>query len=94
MKVDKKLIEKVASVARITLSEAEIEEYTPQISEVLKFFESIDKVDTKNVKPSFHPVDIRNHLRKDETHEPLSNKDALANTEHKKDGFFKGPGAV
>ncbi|MBD3313931.1 Asp-tRNA(Asn)/Glu-tRNA(Gln) amidotransferase subunit GatC [Candidatus Woesearchaeota archaeon] len=94
VKVDKELILKVAQNARLELSEAEIEEFLPQLNEVLEFFSHIDLVDTKGIEPSMQPVELRNVLREDVVKPSLSQEDALKNTEHKKDSYFKGPRAV
>ena len=94
MKVDKELIRKVAENARLKLSEQEIEQFIPQLKEVLENFSRLDEIDTKEVKPSFQPVEIKNHVREDKTGKCLSQEDALRNAVHKKDGYFKGPRAV
>ncbi|MBU0536287.1 MAG: Asp-tRNA(Asn)/Glu-tRNA(Gln) amidotransferase subunit GatC, partial [Nanoarchaeota archaeon] len=80
--------------ARLELSEAEINEFLPQLNEVLEFFSHIDKVDTKGIDSSMQPVEIKNVLREDVVKPGLSQDEALSNTEHKKDGYFKGPRAV
>ena len=94
MQVDKRLLEHVAEVARIKLSEAEIERFLPQLKEALEFFSQLKDVDTENIKPSYQPVNIKNVMREDKERECLSQDDALSLTEHKKDGYFKGPRAV
>ena len=94
MKVDKELIENVATVARLDLSKKEKEKFALEFKEILDAFSVIDKADTKNVKSSFQPVELKNVTREDEVEESLSQEDALANTQHKKEGHFKGPRAV
>jgi len=94
MKVDKELIKNVAEVARLKLSSKEIEEFAVELKEVLENFSLIDKCDTSDVKPSFQPVELKNHLREDKVTKCLTQEEALSNTEHKKDGYFKGPKAV
>ena len=94
MRVDKELISKVAINARLELSAEEIQEFIPQLKEVLEAFSTIDKADVAGVKPSFQPVALKNVLREDVIGECLSQEDALKNTEHKKDGYFKGPRAI
>jgi aspartyl-tRNA(Asn)/glutamyl-tRNA(Gln) amidotransferase subunit C len=91
MKVDKDLIKHVAEVARLNLTEKEIEEFLPQLKEILSAFSEIQEVNTENIKPSFHPIEIKNSEREDIPKEPLSNEIALKNTKHKKDGYIKGP---
>ncbi|MBN2111494.1 Asp-tRNA(Asn)/Glu-tRNA(Gln) amidotransferase subunit GatC [Candidatus Woesearchaeota archaeon] len=94
MKVDKDLIEKVASLARLNLTESEIKKFLPQLKDILESFSKIDKADTKGAKPSFQPVELKNRLREDRKGKCLTQEEALSNTEHKKDGYFKGPRAV
>ena len=94
MDVDEKLIEHVASLARLKLTKDEVHEFTPQLKEVLDSFSKLDEVDTKDVVISPQPVEIKNVLREDKVEASLAQEDALANSEHKKDGYFKGPRAV
>ena len=91
MKIDKELILNVAKNARLNLTEEEIEEFLPQFKEILNTFSKIDKVKTKDVKASFQPIELKNVYREDEIKKCLSQEDALKNTIHKKDGYFKGP---
>ena len=94
MQVDRKLLEHVAEIARLKLSEEEIKRFLPQLKEALEFFSKLMEVNTDNVKPSFQPVELKNALREDKEEECLSQDTALSLTEHKKDGYFKGPRAV
>ncbi len=94
MEIDKKLLEHVASIARISLSEEETGKFLPQLKEALEFFSQLKEVNTDNVKPSFQPFELKNAMRDDEKEECFSQDDALSLTEHKKDGYFKGPRAI
>ncbi len=94
MKVDKALIEHIAGLARLKLTDGEIKRFLPQLKEILEYFSKLDKVNTSKVKASFQPVELKNMLREDKTKECLSQEKALANAKEKKDGYFKGPMAV
>ena len=94
MQVDRKLLEHVAEVARLKLNEEEVKKFLPQLKESLEFFSKLKEINTDNVKPSFQPVELKNAMREDKEKECLSQEDALSLTEHKKDGYFKGPRAV
>ena len=94
VKIDKKLLLKVAENARLQLSEKEIAEFLPQLREILEAFSKLDKVDVKGEKPSFQPIPLLNVSREDKVGKCLGQKEALANTEHKKDGYFLGPKVV
>jgi len=94
MQVDRKLLEHVAEIARLKLSEEEIKKFLPQLKEALEFFSKLMEVNTDNVKPSFQPVEIKNVVREDKEDKCLPQDEALYLTEHKKDGYFKGPKAL
>lgn len=94
MEVDKKLLEHVAEVARIRLTEEEIGKSLPQLKEILEFFSKLEEINTDDVKPSFQPVELKNAMRDDKEGKCLSQDEALSLTDHKKDGYFKGPRAV
>ena len=94
MAVDRKLLEHVAEVSRLKLSEDEIKKFLPQLKEALEFFSKLNEVNTDNVKPSFQPVELKNVMDDDKEKKCLSQDDALSLTQHKKDGYFKGPKAI
>ena len=94
MKVDRELIDNVASLARLNLKKEEAEQFVKDFKEILDAFSAIDKVDTKGVKPSFQPVEVKNKLREDLVEESLTQEEALLNSKNKKDGYFKGPRAI
>lgn len=92
--MEKKIIKKVADVACINLNENEIKKFEKEFNEILENFKILDKVNTKNVKPSFHPFEIKNIVRQDKVKPGLTQKQALSNTKNKEKGFFKGPKVV
>ncbi len=94
MKIDKELIKHVSEVARLKLTEQEIEEFLPQLREVLEAFSKLKEVDTKGIRPSFQPVELKDELREDEAESSLSQEDALSNSPNARDGYFQGPKVV
>tara|TARA_B100000315_G_scaffold225751_1_gene232219 strand:+ start:148 stop:432 length:285 start_codon:yes stop_codon:yes gene_type:complete len=94
MKVDKALLEHVASLARLKLTEKEIKQFIPEFKEILDACQSLDKVNTKNVKSSFQPVSFGDHMREDKVEACLSQEEALKNASETKDGYIKGPKVV
>ena len=96
MKVDinKKLIDHVAEVARLKLTDKEGNKFVKELKEVIDTFSKLDEVNTKNIDISLQPVELRNVLREDNEESCLSQEAALSLTDHKKDGYFKGPKAI
>ncbi|MEK6943481.1 MAG: Asp-tRNA(Asn)/Glu-tRNA(Gln) amidotransferase subunit GatC [Nanoarchaeota archaeon] len=94
MEIDRKLLQHVAEVARLKLTEDEIKKFLPQLEEALEFFSKLQEVNTDGIKPNFQPIELKNVMRDDIEKKCLTQDEALSLTEHKKDGYFKGPRAV
>ena len=94
VKIGRELIEHVAEVARLRLTDKEIEKFSKELKDIIDVFSKIDKVNTKNIEASLQPVELKNMLREDEEEKTFSQEEALSLSEHKKDGYFKGPRAV
>lgn len=90
--VSEEEVERVAENARIDLDQEEVGEFTEDFEEILDMFSALDGVDTSDVEPAFHPVDVEPETRDDEVEECLSREEAFANTENVEDNRFKGPG--
>jgi aspartyl-tRNA(Asn)/glutamyl-tRNA(Gln) amidotransferase subunit C len=89
----KKEVEQVASNARINLDEDEAEGLADDFEEILEMFETLDDIDTDDVEPSFHPIEVENNSRPDEREDTLEQDQVFQNTDNEEDGFFKGPSA-
>ncbi len=92
--IDKDVVKKVAKIARLHLTEKEAEKISKDLESILEAFRDMDTVNTKNVRPSFHPVETVNILRKDMPAEGLTQEEALSNAKHRENGYFIGPKAV
>ncbi len=90
MKIDKDLIEKVASAARLELTDDEINDFIPQLREVMENFKILEEADIEGVRASFQPIAVRNAMRDDIIQKSLKQEDALSNS-RSKDGYFLGP---
>ncbi len=97
IEVTKDLIRKVATNARLNLTEAELEKFVPQIKEIiLDSFNKLDEIDATDTKASFQPVEMSNRFRKDVPSKSLTQEEALANVsvKLKQEGYIKGPKAL
>jgi len=88
---EKPNVRKVAQLARLRLTEKEIDRFTKDMESILEAFQDLDRVPTKGVKPSFQPIETKNVLRKDKIENSLTQEEALSNTRNKEKGLFKGP---
>jgi aspartyl-tRNA(Asn)/glutamyl-tRNA(Gln) amidotransferase subunit C len=90
-KVSPETIKHVSRIARLKLTEKEIDKFTKDMESILDAFKDLERVPTKGIKPSFQPIETKNVLRKDAVERSLTQQQALANTKNKEKGFFKGP---
>jgi len=93
MNVDKKLIESVAANARIALTDKEKERFVKDFNDILDAFSIVAGAPVSDAM-SVHPEPVVNVTRDDKPTPCLSQDAALSNTQHKKDGHFKGPRAL
>lgn len=79
MPIDRQTVVHVADLARIALTDAEIERFTGQISVVLDAVDRLKDVDTSTVPATASALPIHNVERDDEPRPGLTNEEALAN---------------
>lgn len=87
-------VRKVARLARLDLSESELEAARIKLSTIMKFVEQLGEVNTDNVEPLANVVDIKLRLREDEVTDGGIQADVLANAPEAMEGFFVVPKVV
>jgi aspartyl-tRNA(Asn)/glutamyl-tRNA(Gln) amidotransferase subunit C len=83
----------VARLARLELTDDEIERFTEQLSAILEAVAKVSELDLSDVEPTAHPLDLVNVWAEDEPQPSLPVDEALANAPDRHDGFFKVPPA-
>ncbi len=78
MKISKQEVEHVARLARLDLSDAEVEKMTGQLDTILQYVAKLDELDTTGVAVTTHSQDVVNAFRDDEVRESLPREKALA----------------
>ncbi|MHB8329435.1 MAG: Asp-tRNA(Asn)/Glu-tRNA(Gln) amidotransferase subunit GatC [Acidimicrobiales bacterium] len=81
----------VARLARIDLSDDELDRYAEQLAAVLDLAAQIAAIDTAGVEPTAHPLPLRNVLREDEVRPSLDRDEVLAQAPAAEDGRFRVP---
>ena len=86
----------VAGLARLDLSDDEVERMCVELSHVLDHIEKIRELDLQGVPPTSHVVDVTDAMRPDEPTPCLSHEDALASAPEPLEGGFgvPSPGAA
>jgi aspartyl-tRNA(Asn)/glutamyl-tRNA(Gln) amidotransferase subunit C len=81
----------VAKLARLRLSEEEVESMVGELSGILGHVDRIGNLDLEGVEPTFHVVALENVLRADEPRPSLPREVALAEAPEPQDGAFRAP---
>lgn len=94
MQLDKETLNKVAKIARLNLTKEEQESFLPELKEILNAFSEISKLDTSRVELTIQPLPVSNVFRDDTVKKSLTQEEALINTMHKKEGYYKAPRVI
>ncbi len=94
LRIDEAQVRHIAMLSRLELSDAEVAEFSGQLSAILAYVEQLNQLDTDGIEPTAHPLPLRNVFRPDEPHEPLNTGDALANAPQRAGNFFKTPKVI
>lgn len=93
-KISKEEVLKIARLARLALSEEEIELFTSQLSSILEYMEKLNEVPTDGIEPTFYTFVTETPMREDEPSTPEGTKMALREApSHHKD-LFKVPRVI
>lgn len=91
MKVTSADVDHVAGLARLGMTDDEKKRFTEQLSRILEYAETINKLDTKNVIPTSHAIPMKNVFREDKT-APCGNlKGIIANAPSSDNNMFAVP---
>ena len=70
---------KIALLARLKLTDDELDRFTSQLGQVLQYVDILNEVETEDVEPMAHAVELFNVFRDDEVRESLARNEALSN---------------
>ncbi|MDQ1358445.1 MAG: aspartyl-tRNA(Asn)/glutamyl-tRNA(Gln) amidotransferase subunit [Acidimicrobiaceae bacterium] len=81
----------VARLARLDLTDDELERFTDQLGAVLEHARDVEALDTEGVPPTAHPLPLRNVLREDVVTPSLDRDEVLAQAPEAEADRFKVP---
>jgi aspartyl-tRNA(Asn)/glutamyl-tRNA(Gln) amidotransferase subunit C len=84
-------VKHVADLARLAMTDEEAELFTKQLDAIITFAEQLNELDTENVPPTSHVLDMRNVMREDEPEPGLPREEVLKNAPDQQDGQFRVP---
>ena len=92
--IDRAIVEKVAHLSRLSLTEEEAALYAAQLNDIMENMEILQQINTEGVEPLAHVLPIKNVLRADEVGKTLPKDIVLANAPREIDGMFGVPKIV
>lgn len=84
-------VAKVAKLARLRLTDDELDRFTHQLADILEHASDIESLDLADVEPMARPIPLANVLRADEPAEPLDREEVLAAAPAVEDHQFRVP---
>lgn len=87
-------VKKIAYLARLTIAPEDIANYTTDMGNILQLAERMQQVDTSNIEPMAHPLDVSQRLRADEVTETDQRELLQANAPKIQDGYFIVPQVI
>jgi aspartyl-tRNA(Asn)/glutamyl-tRNA(Gln) amidotransferase subunit C len=95
MQIKESDIQKVADLAHLEITQAELEMFTPQMADIVAYVEQLNALDTSNVQPSLGGLtpegEATDSSREDEVQPSLGQKAALAEAPDAASGHFRVP---
>ncbi len=89
--IDIDQVRKVASLARLELSEAEEQQFTGQLNSILDYVQQLDELDTTDVPPTTRAIEVSNITRPDTLEVFAEREDILDSAPEREADFFKVP---
>ena len=89
MALERAEVEHIATLARIALTDAEVELFRQQLSNILEQFEVLRQLDTSGVVPTGHAVELGAVMRDDAPADSLTSGEVLSNAPRREGEFFR-----
>lgn len=87
-------VEKVSLLGRLKLSEAELDTMTAQLVRIVDYIEQLNELDTANVEPMAHAVELHNVFAEDVVQPSLPRAAALANAPKRDEECYRVPAVL
>jgi aspartyl-tRNA(Asn)/glutamyl-tRNA(Gln) amidotransferase subunit C len=89
MKLDRDVVIHISKLARVELTESEVEMFSEQLSEIIGHFDTLNAVNTDGVEPTAHTLPIQNVMADDESRPSLLREQVLALAPSTDDGYLR-----
>ena len=89
--ITREQVNHIAHLSRLEIQEDEVDGYIEKLEKVVDLFNELNSVDTENIKPTYHVLDLVNVFREDVAQEGMDREEVLKNSKETEAGQFKVP---
>lgn len=93
-RISKEEVRHVTNLARLTFSEEDEQKFTTQLDAIIGYAELLNELDTTNVEPTYHVLDLKNVMREDIPEKGLPREEVLKNAPDHQDGQVRVPSVL
>ncbi len=94
MSINFEEVDKIARLAKLSFSNSQRETLAVQLATIVEYMEKLDELDTSEVKPTSHVLDLKNVFREDVVENWLTPAEVLQNAPVAKKGYFSVPKVI
>lgn len=94
MAISREQVEKVSLLGRLLLSDEELDKMTDQLGQILDYMDLLAELDTEQVEPMAHALEVSDVFRDDEVRPGLPRDQALANAPSRDDECYLVPAVL
>lgn len=87
-------VKHVANLARLAITEEEAQKFANQLDKIIGFAEQLNELDTDNIEPTSHVLDIKNVMREDIAQAGLPVEEVLKNAPEHENGQIRVPSII
>ena len=89
MKLEREAVLHIARLARVYLTDEEVETYAAQLGDIIGHFDVLNRIDTEGVEPTAHTLPLRNVMADDIARPSLPREEVLAMAPNTEDGYLR-----
>lgn len=94
MSLTRQDVEKVSLLARLRLTDDELDKMTVQLGQILEYFDQLNELETANVEPMAHAVEVSNVFGDDIVQPSLDRDDVLSNAPKRDEECYRVPAVL
>ncbi|WP_203364315.1 MULTISPECIES: Asp-tRNA(Asn)/Glu-tRNA(Gln) amidotransferase subunit GatC [unclassified Bacillus (in: firmicutes)] len=93
-RITEEQVRHVANLARLAVTDEEVEKFTSHLDAIISFAEQLNELDTTDVLPTSHVLDMKNIMREDEAKPGLPQEEVLKNAPDHENGQIRVPSII